>query len=146
MVPCLAGLLYQIGGDVVQYEPPSPVVLQVGITPTAVTNYLRLLQWSHNGAEVVADGRISLSEDNTTLTIVNTSIADSGLYEAKFGGLLVHPYSRNCEQDVLDVLGQYPVLLPAEFHVYSNTSGKLPIYVKFVCVHCVLFTWCFEAT
>ena len=44
------------------------------------------------------------------------------MYEARFDGLLIHPYSRYCEEAVLDLLRHYPVLKPAVFHV--GTTGS----------------------
>ena len=58
--------------------------------------------------------------------MINSTVADSGVYEARFDGLLIHPYSRICEEAVLDLLRHYPVLKPAVFHVgtASTSSGE----------------------
>ena len=65
--------------------------------------------------------RITLNSDNTTLTVINSTVAYSGVYEVRFDGLLIHLYSRYCEEAVLDLLRHYPVLKPAVFHV--GTTG-----------------------
>ena len=65
-----------------------------------------------------------MSSDNTTLTVINSTAADSGVYEARFDGLLVHPYSRICEKAVLDLLRHYPVLKPAVFYVGTTFTGE----------------------
>ena len=105
------------------------ISLQVGITDVYVQyslNYyyhtvnlryfFRALTWYHNGNKLTPGGRITLSSDNTTLTVINSTVADSGVYEVRFDGLLIHPYSRICEEAVLDLLRHYPVLKPAVFN------------------------------
>ena len=110
------------------------ITLQVEITDVYVQYYLnyyyhsvklhyyfRALTWYHNGNKLTPGGRITLSSDNTALTVINSTAADSGVYEARFDGLLIHPYSRFCEEAVLDLLRHYPVLKPAVFYV--GTTG-----------------------
>ena len=54
--------------------------------------------------------------------MINSTVADSGVYEARFDGLLIHLYSRICEEAVLDLLRHYPVLKPAVFYVGTTSS------------------------
>ena len=77
----------------------------------------RALTWYHNDNKLTPGGRITLSSDNTTLTVIN------GVYEARFDGLLIHPYSRFCEKAVLDLLRHYPVFKPAIFYVGTTSTG-----------------------
>ena len=67
---------------------------------------------------------MTLSSENTTLTVINSTVADSGVYVARFDGLLIHPYSRICEERALDLLRHYPVLKPAVFYVGITTTGE----------------------
>ena len=130
-------MLYVIGTSRVQHAPPQMITLQVGITDVYVQYYsayrshnisihhfFRALTWYHNGNKLTPGGRITLSSDNTTLTVINSIAADSGVYEARFDGLLIHPYSRSCEEAVLDVLRHYPVLKPAVFRVEPTATGE----------------------
>ena len=96
------------------------ITLQVGITDASIRYYFRALTWYHNGNKLTPGGRITLSND-TALTVINSTAADSGVYVARFDGLLIHPYSRICEEAVLDLLRHCPVLKPAVFHV--GTAG-----------------------
>ena len=82
------------------------------------------LTWYHNGNKLTPGGRITLNSDNTTLTVINSTIADSGVYEARFDGLLIHPYSRFCEEAVLCLQRNYPVLKPAIFYVGTTSTGE----------------------
>ena len=75
--------------------------------PASVTTSCRALTWYHNGNKLTSGGRITLSSDNTTLTVINSTGADSGVYVVRFDGLLIHPYSRIREEAVLDVLRHY---------------------------------------
>ena len=121
------GLLHPLSPTLVQFLPQEIVTLQVNITPTATftRDYLRALTWYHNGVEIVpaSSGTISLSSDNTTLTIPNTSSSHSGVYEVQFAGLRIYPYNYVCERETLAILRQYPLLSPVTFYVY-NSSGK----------------------
>ena len=98
------------------------ITLQVEITDVSIQYYFRALTWYHNGNKLTS-GRITLSNDNTTLTVINSTAADSGVYEARFDGLLIHPYSRICEEAVLDLLRHYPVLKPAVFYVGTTSTS-----------------------
>ena len=119
-----------------QPTPSQNITLKVGTTDVYVQYYLntyhnvsiryffRALTWYHNGNKLTLGGRITLNSDNTTLTVINSTVADSGVYEARFDGLLIHPYSRICERAVLDLLRHYPVLKPAVFYVGSSSTGE----------------------
>ena len=77
------GLLSPVGATAVQYNTLDTVILQVNITPTATftRDYLRALTWYHNGVEINYHYRnISLSSDNTTLTITNARQSDAGVH------------------------------------------------------------------
>ena len=132
----LVDLLYIDSTSRVQHTPPQNITLKVGITDVYVQYYLntyhnvslhyffRALTWYHNGNKLTPGGRITLSSDNTTLTVINSTAADSGVYVARFDGLLIHPYSRSCEEAVLDLLRHYPVLKPAVFYVGTTSTGE----------------------
>ena len=119
-----------------QLTPSQNITLKVGITDVYVQYYsnrnhnvnlryfFRALTWYHNGNKLPPSGRITLNSDNTTLTVINSTVADSGVYEARFDGLLIHPYSRICEEAVLDLLRHYPVLKPAVFYVGTTSTGE----------------------
>ena len=137
------GLLYPIGPTSVRYIYQEVVTLQVNITSTTTftRDYLRLLTWYHNGVEIVptSGGTISLSSDNTTLTIANTSSSRSGVYEVQFAGLRVYPYNYLCERETLAILRRYPLLSPVTFYVYNN-SGKC--WNDSLIQKCSFFTTC----
>ena len=118
----------------VQHVPGQNLTLKAEITDVYVQYYLntypnvnlryyfRALTWYHNDNKLTPGGRILLSSDNTTLTVINSTVADSGVYEARFDGLLIHPYSRYCEEAVLDILRH--VLKPAIFYVGTTSTGE----------------------
>ena len=128
-------LLYIDGTSRVQHTPSQNITLKVGITDVYVQYYsntyhnanlryfFRVLTWYRNGQKLYPGGRITLNSDNTTLTVINSTVVDSGVYEARFDGLLIHPYSRNCEEAVVDLLRHYPVLKPAVFYVGTTSTG-----------------------
>ena len=129
-------LLYIDGTSRVQHIPSQNITLKVGITDVYIQYiqyyhhnvnlryFFRALTWYYNGNKLTPGGRITLSSDNTTLTVINSTVVDSGVYEARFDGLLIHPYSRSCEEAVLDLLRHYPVLKPAVFYVGTTYTGE----------------------
>ena len=131
-------LLYVNGTSRVQHTPNQNITLKVGITDVYVhyvyysntyhnvnlRYFFRALTWYRNGRKLYPGGRITLSSDKTALTVINSTAADSGVYEARFDGLLIHPYSRFCEEAVLDLLRHYPVLKPAVFYVGTTSTGE----------------------
>ena len=129
------GLLSPSGPTTVQYNTSDTVILQVNITPTATftRDYLRALTWYHNGIEIIPGSyhydyynhysTISLSSDNTTLTITNSQRSDAGVYHVQFAGLRIYPYNKLCEEETLAILRHYLLLSPVVFNVYTN--GKL---------------------
>ena len=65
---------------------------------------------------LVADNaKYHLSDDNTSLTIMDINASDAGVYTARYDGLLLYPYNKSCEQQLLHALRQYPVLQPVTF-------------------------------
>ena len=149
-----AGLLSPIGPSVVQYNTSDTVILQVNITPTATftRNYLRALTWYNNGVEIIPRSyryywyysTISLSSDNTTLTITNAQRSDAGVYHVQFAGLRIYPYNKLCEEETLAILRHYPVLSPVIFNVYTNGKYRQTysnIYswytIKITCHHSI---------
>ena len=121
-------MLSPIGPTVVQYNTSDTVILQVNITPTATftRNYLRALTWYHNGVEINPGSyryrNISLSSDNTTLTITNARQSDAGVYHVQFAGLRIYPYNKFCEEETLAILRHYPLLSPVVFTLYTNSK------------------------
>ena len=84
-----------------QHVPGQNLTLKAKITDVYVQYYynnyhnvnlryiFRALTWYHNGNKLTPGGRITLNSDNTTLTVINSTVADSGIYEARFDGLLI---------------------------------------------------------
>ena len=118
---CLVDLLYMNMTSRVQHVLSQNITLQVKITDVSLRYYFRALTWYHNGNKLTPGVRIILNNDKTTLTVINSTAADSGVYESRFDGLLIHPYSRSCEEAVLDLLRHFPILKPAVFYVGTTS-------------------------
>ena len=143
-----------IGPSRVQFTPLHNITLQVEITTNAsiydytlyyrdvnIRYLFRALTWYHNGNKLTSNERITLSSDNTTLTVANSTVEDSGVYEVRFDGLLIHPYSRTCEEAVLNLLRHYPVFETAVFHLGTTSTGKpLEVMTKKKVVACIALT------
>ena len=86
--------------------------------------FFRALTWYRNGQKLYPGGSITLNSNFTALTVINSTAADSGVYVARFDRLLIHPYSRSCEEAVLDLLRHYPILKPAVFYVTTTYTGE----------------------
>ena len=122
------GLLYPTGPTSVQYNTSDTVILQVNVTTTATftRDYLQALTWYHSGVEInpASHSTISLSSDNTTLTITNAQWSNAGVYHVQFAGLRIYPYNKLCEEESLALLRHYAVLTPVVFNVYTESNRK----------------------
>ena len=54
-------------------------------------------------------------------------VADSGVYVARYDGLLIQPYSRFCEEAVLELLRHFPILKPAVFYVGTTYTCEYSV-------------------
>ena len=125
-----SGLLYPDGPTHVSYKSNEMLRLQVNITQRSFADrYLRKLTWYHNGSIInsLNDQRVSLSSDNTTLTISSATETDSGIYEAKYAGLHAYPHDKTCEYETLSLVGHYALLSPAIFYVQAVGKEQTPI-------------------
>ena len=121
--------LKPVGVTTLQIFPPKDITLQVNITFRSVNRYFGSLTWYQNGEPLQQDARKILSGDNTSLTITNTSEHDTGVYEVQFTDLLVSPPKiKDCENEMLSLLRQYPLFTPVIFYVH--TEGKVAEHVQ----------------
>ena len=100
------------------------ITLQVDTSNHDILYQLRELTWYHNGSKIVlgSDPRMILSNNNKTLTISNFTTRYAGMYKAQFDHLLVSPFDEVCENTVLSILRNYPILKPAVFCI--NMDGN----------------------
>ncbi len=121
--------MYPAGVDHFYFSVHENITLNVVVNPISKVFYnFRTLTWFHNGNQLHHGERVAISEDHTELAIYDTSETDSGVYEARFTGLIIQPYSRSCEAGVLDLLAHYPVLKAAVFHLTTGQEGMLFLY------------------
>ena len=92
-----------------------------------ITKYLRELNWYYGDSNVplTTDGhKYEIKHNNMSLVIMNFSSSDTGMYTAKYDGLLLYPHVKFCEQQVLRVLQRYPLLRPIAISLSANRIGK----------------------
>ena len=89
--------------------------LTVNIISTIILNYLRELNWYHNGNKISNSNKYSITNDNKTLVINNITNEDFGEYSVRFDGLRLYHYNKDCEERILQVLRSYPILRPLVF-------------------------------
>ena len=82
------------------------------------------LTWYHNGSVVVPshDERVTISNSNKTLTVTNFTSGDAGVYTVQFNQFLVHPYNKECADDLMSFVRNSPLLKPAVFCVNLDES------------------------
>ena len=104
--------------------------LRTRITNTRVGRSLLELTWYHNDSVIIPNHnpRYAISGKNTTLTIINFTSTDAGVYQAQFNLLFIHPYNGDCEDNVLTLYRNHPVLKPAVFcvNMEERCSGLQP--------------------
>ena len=108
----------------IQVHQEQDISLQVETSDIDIVKYLLELTWYHNHSVIVPnhDARVTLSNNNKTLTITNFTPTDSGLYTAQFNQLFVHPYNENCKEELLSLLRTHPLLKPAVFCVNMESD------------------------
>ena len=108
----------------IQVHQEQDISLQVETLDIDIAKYLLELTWYHNGSVIVPhhDARVTLSNNNKTLTITNFTRADAGMYKAQFNQLFVHPYNENCKDKLLSLLKNHPVLKPVVFCVNMESD------------------------
>ena len=94
--------------------------MTVNIISTIILNYLRELNWYHNGNKISNSSKYSITNDNKTLFINSITDKDFGEYSVSFDGLRLYHYDKDCEQKILQVLRSYPVLRPLVFSLTSD--------------------------
>ena len=62
-----------------------------------------------------------ITNDNKTLTTVVDGGGVTGVYEARYDGLLLQPYDSTCEKIILDIARHYPLFKPTRFS--TNMQG-----------------------
>ena len=78
------------------------------------------------GVPLQADNtKYILSSDNMSLTVMNITANDAGIYTARYDGLLLYPHNKTCEQQLLQALRHYPVLQPVTFTLSVDGSGRM---------------------
>ena len=92
----------------------------MNVINTVILNYLRELNWYHNGNKISNSSKYSITNDNKTLVINNITDKDFGEYSVRFDGLRLYHYDKDCEQKILQVLRSYPVLRPLVFSLTSD--------------------------
>ena len=112
------------------------VTLQLNKTVTTINSYLHQLNWYFDmaktglGVPLDADNiKYILSDDNMSLTIMNITDDDAGIYIARYDGLLLYPHNKTCEQHLLQTLRHYPVFEPAIITLSMDGSGKNPMFI-----------------
>ena len=108
----------------IQVHQEQDISLQVETLDIDIAKYLLELTWYHNGSVIVPDhdARVTLSNNNKTLTITNFTQADTGMYKAQFNQLFVHSYNENCKEKLLSLLRNHPILMPAVFCVNMESG------------------------
>ena len=107
------------------------VIFTLNKTTTNINIYLRQLEWYYDmektgfGMPLEADNtKYSLSSDNMSLTIMNISAQDAGVYTARYNGLLLYPHDKGCEQQLLQALRHYPVFQPVTFTLSVDETSE----------------------
>ena len=83
-----------------------------------IKSIVRELNWYFNGNLLTNSYYVELSNGNKTLM---TTVANIGVYEVRYDGLLALPHNRECESMLLNIMRHYPMFRPVQFHV--KTTG-----------------------
>ena len=99
--------------------PGQNFTLQVETLDHDIVKSLLELTWYHNNSPIDPrhDMRVSLSNENKTLTIANFTSDYSGVYMVQYNQLFVHPYNEDCKNEFFAIMRNHPLLKPVLFCV-----------------------------
>ena len=83
----------------------------LNIVPTIIHS----LVWSHNGTELASDGRHSIGNNGTSLTMSNMVQSDAGKYEVKINSSNLDDEGGICDKNILPMLANLAFYAPVTF-------------------------------
>ena len=85
------------------------------------------LSWYHNGTGIVANERMTIFSNSTSLLISDMVESDAGKYEVKISSLIHHGYSSSptCDINILRMLENLALHSPVTFYLQQN---QIPQY------------------
>ena len=104
------------------------------VNSTNPTQYItRDLNWYHNNELLLNTSNVVITNDNKTLTTVVDGGGVTGVYEARYDGLLQQQYyDSTCEKIILNIARHYPLLKPTRFS--TNMQGCYIIFSLHACI------------
>ena len=87
--------------------------MKIIITPSQ--QIIGSLVWSHNGTELASDGRHSIGNNGTSLTISNMVQSDAGKYEVKINSTYLDDERGICDKNFLPMLANLALYAPVTF-------------------------------
>ena len=91
------------------------------IEPTIIHS----LVWTHNGTELASDGRHSIDNNGTSLTISNMVQSDAGKYEVRINSTDLDDEEGICDRNFLPILASNSLYAPVTFVLQES---NVPIY------------------
>ena len=80
------------------------------------------LVWYHNGSRIADNDRIKISNNGTSLTILNAADSDAGQYEVKIDSMVfTGTNSMECDGNFLPLLENMAINAPATFILQQNS-------------------------
>ena len=117
----LIDILRSSNSNRLKIHPQEILTLQVETLNINIIWLLVELTWYHNGSVIYIvpshDERVTISDNNKTLTVTNFTSEDAGVYAVQFNQLLVYPYNKPCTDDLISFIREYPLLKPVTFCV-----------------------------
>ena len=120
----LIDILRSSNSNRLKFHPQEILTLQIETLNINIIRLLVELTWYHNGSIIVPshDERVTISNNNKTLTVTNFTSEDAGVYAVQFNQLLVYPYNKQCTDDLISFVREYPLLKPVMFCVNLDES------------------------
>ena len=87
--------------------------MKIIITPSQ--QIIGSLVWSHNGTELASDGRHSIGNNGTSLTISNMVQSDAGKHEVKINSTYLDDEGGICDKNFLPMLANLAFYAPVTF-------------------------------
>ena len=145
----LLGLLYTNEEVVRSFLPGEELVLNVNISNDSYARHISSIAWYHNGTQITAGNKYSITYSNSSTSLTNTSLSilnmvgsDAGKYEVKIESIEYNgDSSQHCDILILPLLETYyaihtPVTFTVQEH-YIPTYDPQPIVSSYSIPECL---------
>ena len=131
------------------FIPGEELVLNVNISDNYIAHHISSIAWYHNGTQITAGNKYSITYSNSSTSLTNTSLSvqnmvgsDAGEYEVKIESIEYYgdSSSPHCDSILLPLFEKYAIHAPVTFTVQEHcipTYDPQPIVSSYSIPECL---------